>query len=113
MKTLAISDNTEFQAKFTLKDGKVNKIFSATFSAKRLSQDEIQAQLEACEYKYKAFLEADGLITDWQGQRLVLDEQGQPVPFSPEALSLFLSPSGVAKVVFDAYQKDCGAKEKN
>lgn len=99
--------------KFTLKDGKVNKPFNCTFTAKRLSQDEITAQLEAVEFKFKAFLQADELLTDWQGQRLVLDEQGQPVAFSPEALTIFLSPSGVAQVVFEAYQKECGAKAKN
>ena len=40
-------------------------------------------------------------------------ESGQPAPFSADALSLFLSPAGVAQVVYNAYVKDCAAKEKN
>lgn len=113
MPKLAISDHTEFLVKFTLKDGKVNKPFSATLSCKRLTNDEIQSIFSAVDNQYKAALETEGLITDWRDQRLVLDDHDQPAAFSPEALSLFLSANGVAKLVFDAYQKECGAKEKN
>lgn len=111
MRTLAIENTTEVSVKFTLKEGKVNKLFAFTFTATRLDQDEIQERLEDKERKVKAFMAE--IITDWQGQRLVLDDAGQPADFSPEALEMLLNVMGVAVICFNAYFKDCGAREKN
>jgi hypothetical protein len=113
MYQLAIEDTVEVPVKFTLKAGKVNKAFALTLTAKRLAQDEITERLTAVEFKFKEFMLTDGLITDWAGQRLVVDAGGEPAPFGPEALAIFLGAAGVAQVVFTAYQKECGAKEKN
>lgn len=110
---LVIADVVEFLVKFTLLDGKVNKTFSATLTAQRLSQSDITQRLEAGEFKYKDFMLSDGLVTDWAGQRLVLDEAGQPAPFGPDAFEVWLNVAGVAQRTFDAYSKACGAKEKN
>ena len=110
---LSIEDTVEVPVRFTLKAGKVNKTFALTLTAQRLDQDEITARLEAGEFKFKNFLQSEGLVTDWAGQRLVLDEAGQPAPFSAEAFALYLSAAGVAQVTFNAYQKECSAKEKN
>lgn len=114
MFTLAIDDVVEVPVKFTLKAGKVNKPFRCTLICKRLDQDEIAARFNEVEFKYKAFLETDGLVTGWADQNLVLDAStGAPAEFSPEALGVFLKTAGVAQAAFTAYQKESGAKEKN
>jgi len=113
MYKLAIDDVVEVPVKFTLKAGKVNKTFSFSLTATRLPQEEITNRLKEVEFKFKEFLESSGVITDWAGQRLVLDESGEPAQFSEEALSMLLGTQGVAQMVFNAYQKECGAKEKN
>lgn len=113
MLKLSIEDEVEVPVKFTLKEGKVNKTFAFTLFAKRLDQDEITARLEACELKFKQFLQSDGVIYGWEGQRLVVKEDGASAEFSEEAFSVMLSAPGVAQVCFQAYQKECAAKEKN
>lgn len=111
MRTLAIQNTVEVNAKFTLKEGRVSKPFAFTFTATRLEQDDITERLESKEKRIKDFM-AD-VMTDWQGQRLVLEENGEPSPFSTEALAMLLNVAGVASVCFNAYLKECGAKEKN
>lgn len=111
MYTLAIQNTAEVAVKFTLKDGSALKTFAFTFSADRLEQDEISARLEDKEKKVKDFMAE--VITGWSGQRLVLGSDGQPAEFKPESLAALLNVAGVAAVLFNAYLKDCGAKEKN
>ena len=53
------------------------------------------------------------VIKGWSGQRLVLEDNGEPAEFSQEALAMMLNVMGVGRILFDAYLKDCGAKEKN
>ncbi len=113
MLKLAIGNEVEVPVKFTLKEGKVNKNFAFTLFGKRLDQDEITARLDACDLKFKPFLQSEGLIYGWEGQRLVVGDDGTPAEFSEEALSVMLSAPGVAQVCFVAYQKECAAKEKN
>jgi hypothetical protein len=111
MRTLAIQNTVEVPVKFTLKEGKVNKLFAFTLIADRLEQDEITSRLEEKDRKVKDFMTE--VITDWSGQKLVLEEDGTPSPFGPEALAMVLNVAGVASVCFTAYFKECGAKEKN
>lgn len=111
--TLAIENVVEVPVKFTLKAGKVNKPFAFTLIATRLDQGEIAARLEEVESKFKPFMQTDGLITNWIGQRLVLGADGEPAQFSEEAFDAMLDAPGVAAMCFIAYQKECGAKEKN
>lgn len=110
---LAIDDKVEVPVKFTLKAGKVNKTFSFSLHCKRLMQEEITARLEACEFKFKPFLAGGEVVTGWEGQRLVLNADDTPAEFSEESLDALLSTPGVAQLCFSAYQKECGAKEKN
>lgn len=111
MRTLAIQNVVEVNVKFTLKDGRIHKPFAFSFTANRLDQDDITERLESKDKKIKDFM--GEVITDWQGQRLVLEENGEPSPFSPDALLMLLNVAGVASVCFNAYFKECGAKEKN
>lgn len=111
MRTLAIQNTVEVNVKFTLKEGRVSKPFAFTFMANRLEQDDITERLESKDKRIKDFM-AD-VMTDWQGQRLVLEDNGEPSPFGQEALGMLLNVAGVASVCFNAYLKECGAKEKN
>lgn len=111
MKTLSISNTSEISVKFTLKEGSVNKLFAFSFTAERLDQDEINERLEDKNKKVKDFMA--GVITGWSGQRLVLEDNGEPAEFSQEALAMMLNVMGVGGILFNAYLKDCGAKEKN
>lgn len=110
---IAVEDAVEVPVKFTLKAGKVNKAFAFTLTATRIPQDELQTKMKDAEYKFKEGLQSMGVITGWADQRLVLDASGQPAEFSEEALDAMLSVAGVARMVYDAYLKECGAKEKN
>ena len=111
MYKLAIDDTVDVPVKFTLKVKSVAKLFGFTLTCDRLTQDEISARLEDKENKVKDFMLE--VTTGWSGQRLVLDESGEPAAFSPEAMTALLNAPGVAMVCFNAYIKDCGAKEKN
>lgn len=111
--TLAIGNKLEVPVKFTLKDGKLNKNYAFTLSALRKTSEEITQAFNANEFKFKETLESLDVIEDWQGQNLVLGEDGKPAPFSAEAFAAMLGVMGVASVVYSCYQKECGAKEKN
>lgn len=42
------------------------------------------------------------LVIDWRGQRLVVDEDDQPAPYSTQAMELMLDVVGVGPVLTDA-----------
>ena len=111
MKTIAISDTANVPVKFTVKDGNVNKLFAFSFTAKKYSQDEVGESLDEKDRKIKDFMAE--VITGWSGQRLVLDDNGEPSAFDAEGLDMMLNVMGVANVMFGAYFKECAAKEKN
>ncbi len=108
MYTLAIDNVVEVPVKFTLKSGRVNKPFSATLIANRLSKEESESQAEGT--SIKDFLLAN--VTDWRDQNLVLVD-GKPADFSREAFEYMLSVGNVLPVVWSAYIRETGAKEKN
>lgn len=53
------------------------------------------------------------VVTGWDGQKLVLEDDGTPSPFSREALDDMLSIPGVAALISRAYVLEVTAKEKN
>lgn len=108
---LAVEDTVEVLVKFSVKSKGVLKTFAVTLEAKRLSQPDINERVADKEIKVADFLAE--VVTGWSGQRLVLDDQGQPAEFSAEALEAFLGVAGLAHLCFTAYFKECGAKEKN
>lgn len=111
--TIAVDNVVEVPVRFTLKAGKINKPFAFTLLAMRIAQDELVAKMKDAEFKFKEGLQSMGVITGWEGQRLVLGADGNPAVFDEEALDALLSVAGVAQVVYVAYLKECGAKEKN
>ena len=48
-----------------------------------------------------------------QGWKSVLDESGQPLPFSTDSLEQLLLKPGVARLAFAAYLREVEAREKN
>lgn len=52
-------------------------------------------------------------FTGWDGQKLVLNDDGTPAEFSTEALEAMFDIDGVALVIFNDYVKASAAKEKN
>lgn len=109
--TLAIQNTVDVPVKFTLKEGKVDRLFSFTLQCDRLDQEEIGTVLEENEHKVKAFMTK--VTKGWEGQRLVLTEGGEPADFSPEALAVMLSAAGVAMTCYNAYGLHCASKAKN
>lgn len=108
---LAIDNVVDVSVKFTIKVKGVAKLFAFNFTATRLDQDEISSRMDEKEKKTKDFM--SDLVTGWSGQRLVLTASDEPADFSPEALEMMLNAPGVATTFFNAYIRDCGAKEKN
>ncbi len=113
MYTLAVEDTVEVPVKFTMKAGKVDKLFKFTLTAIRISHDDIQEAMKAVEFKFREGLVSMDVLKGWEGQRLVLDDQGKPADFNADSLNMMLSAPGVAQVIYLAYMKECGAKEKN
>ena len=111
--TIAVDNVVEVPVKFTLKAGKVNKPFAFSLTATRIAQDDIVSKMKDAEFKFKEGLIAMGVITGWEGQRLVLNADGSPADFDEDALDALLGVAGVAQMVYLAYLKECGAKEKN
>jgi len=105
---LAVSNIIHVPVKFTLKEGALNKQFSFTLTGTRKTPEELEDQPEQT---IKEFLLEN--ITDWSGQRLVLTENGEPAPFGPEAFDYLLKQPGVLLIIWAAYQRECGGKEKN
>jgi hypothetical protein len=89
-------------------DGNVKKDFSFTFEARRESEEHIRKTYEADgEMKLSAFHAArcrEG-ITGWSDQRLVLNQDDKPAPFSPEGLDLVLSIPGASTVIYNAWME--------
>jgi adenine-specific DNA methylase len=104
----AVGNIVQFPVKLTLRDGLVDKVFIFTLTATRKTQEEIE---ETPELSVKDFLL--DVVSDWQGQRLVLQDNNEPAAYSREALDYMLKQPGVLVVVWTAYQKHTAGKEKN
>ena len=104
----AVGNIVQFPVKLSLRDGLVDKVFPLTLTATRKTQEEIE---ETPELSVKDFLL--DVVSDWQGQRLVLLDNNEPAAFSREALDYMLKQPGVLGVVWGAYQKHTASKEKN
>lgn len=111
--TIAVGNEVNVPIKFTLKEGKVNKVFSFSLDAVRREQDEIQAAMAENEYKFKEALLSLDCFTGWTGQRLILGPDGNAAEFSVSAFTAMLGIPAVAKVVYQAFVTEIGAKEKN
>ena len=108
MYAICIEDIVTVPVKFTMRERAVDKLFSFSLTAKRRTQEEIEEQPEL---SVKDFLLDN--ITDWSGQRLVITDNKEPAAFSREALEYMLKQPGLLGIVWAAYTRACGGKEKN
>lgn len=111
MFTLAVEDTFDFPLSVRINSGRTQRTFAMHLTADRLSvaewdasisgvdelDDESQEKIDAA----RAFLLRH--ITGWRGQQLVLDGDGKPAEFSPEALDAMLGLAGMPLLVYRAY----------
>jgi hypothetical protein len=107
---ITISNKVKFKVDGTIKDAEgVDQPFNFSLTCKRLDSEELT----------KRFADADGstllaflqeVTTDWAS---VNDDDGQPMPYSAEALSSLLRIPGLAMLVYTKYMTEIGAKAKN
>ncbi len=108
MFAISIEDTVTIPVKFTMRERAVDKLFSFTLTGKRKAQAEIE---ENPEISVKDYLLEN--ISDWSGQRLVITENKEPAPFSKDAFEFMLNQPNVLGIVWTAYIRACGGKEKN
>jgi hypothetical protein len=102
---LAIGDRFEYPVHLRVRDKSETKDFRFHLEARRMEAEEarqlISGEGDSAGLTVKEFLHQN--ITNWRGQRLVLDDQGTPAPFGVEAFDALLSVSGAAGVIYQGY----------
>ncbi|MEN9885770.1 MAG: hypothetical protein RL758_348 [Pseudomonadota bacterium] len=88
-------------------DGKMEK-FEFNLVCRRLGAAELKSALDDKERSVIDFVQS--LAEGWSG---VKDEDGNEIPFNQDALAQLLDVPGVARLAFDAYLVEQGAREKN
>jgi hypothetical protein len=91
-------------------DGR-NATFKFSLTCDRIDGDSLRKALASESLSVATFL--NDITKGWDGQRLVLEEDGSPSAFSPEAFADLLSIAGVPALCLAAYLKEVTAKEKN
>ena len=86
----------------------VARPFTCSLTCDRLTAEGIRERLEQKSRNTQDFMRE--VIRGW---RDVLGEDGNQVPFSPEACDQLLNIPGLANLAFAAYFEGCGAKAKN
>ena len=87
-----------------------DKPFDFTLLMDRLDQDEINKRQKSGEQVADFIV---SLTHGWEGQNLVLNEDGKPADFSEEALRALLSIAGMHVKCYQCYLVDVGVQEKN
>ncbi len=105
---MAVGNVVVVDVKLTMRDAAVDKLFKFKLTAIRKTQAEIE---KTPELSVKGFMLDN--VTDWEDQRLVLQENNEPAAFSREAFDFMLGQPGVLGCVWTSYQRDCASKEKN
>lgn len=108
---IAVSDTVPVLVKATIadKDGKlVNHKFTLTCERRDAAQ---MKEVVAGSFNAIDFMKE--VTTGWADQRLVLEDDGNPAAFEPDALDALLNIGGLAMVCFIAYGKDSAAQAKN
>lgn len=106
--TLAIADQIELPIKFSVNDGGTAKSFAFKLKAKRMTQAALRAVFKDADILTRDLLTEQ--IVGWSGQRLVLDDDGEPAEFSAGAFEALLSLVGMENLVYGAYLKAMGVE---
>jgi hypothetical protein len=104
---IKIENTVQVPVKFTMKEGETDKVIKFSFTAKRMPWKEINES----EKSVTEFLLDN--VTGWKDQSFVLMDDGEPAPFSADALRFMLDQIGLISVMWNAYLRECGGKEKN
>ena len=105
---LVLSALVKFSIKGEINDEKGNKQpVEFTLTCERHSADAWKEVFPEGEKLSKGFA---AITKDWSG---VLDEDGNPVPYSPEALDQLFALPGVPQLAYVAYVTESGVKAKN
>lgn len=109
---LAIDDviGVRVEGKTTTKDGS-DKPFKFVLTCVRKTAEEMKEAVSDKEETAFAFFEKNA--RDWQRQPFVLEEDGTPAAFSPDALRALLSISGMAALCWHSYVQQVQATAKN
>lgn len=113
---LSVSDTVRVPVTFDLANGNKVTKFKYVLLAQRLGEEEFQARIKngdgiATNEKIKVVMME--IMTGWEGQTLVLDEQDQPADFNAEALEVMFQTPKVLDIVTSSYLKEVGARAKN
>ena len=110
---LAIGNVFEFRVQAAIKDGRTEHKLDVHFTADRLTAQEgadlLGGRGDAAEATINDFLLEH--ISGWRGQKLVLEEDGQPAEFSRDALDVMLSVAGLGMAIYMAYLKALAAAD--
>lgn len=117
---LAVGEFIEFPVKLEFNDAGNARSFAFRLVAKRMPEalvnkhtDDMLSQVATSESrvdKTNALLLAH--VTDWRGQHLVLDDDGQPAPFNADAFAALLALPGAAVEISRAFNEANRAKGK-
>ncbi|MCV2423407.1 hypothetical protein LNV47_22725 [Paucibacter sp. DJ4R-1] len=111
---LVVGDRIEFDVKFSLNDGGVDKPFGMRLTARRQPLQDQERELHE-QVKVQEFLDGRGVtLTQWIGKAPMEDDQGQPAPASKDALdALYTQVGGMVHLVLAAYMQANGARGKS
>lgn len=108
-----ISATVAVKVKGTIKDTNGAPVpFKFTLTCSRLPASDLKNRINSGDFDMREVLKE--VTTDWQGQRLITDQETkQPAEFCPEAFEALLDIGGMAVVCFNAYANESSANEKN
>lgn len=111
MPKLVIDDSVKVPVKFDINNKGKAKSFNFNVICTRLDQDEINAILKDDDALIVDVLKR--IVTDWENQPLVVDDDNKSCEFSEESFAVMLKLQGIQKIMWVSYLKEVGAKVKN
>lgn len=111
MPKLIISDIVKVPVKFEVNDAGRKVTQSLMLVCDRLAQAEVDAIINDPAANWSDTLRR--VVTGWEGQRVVVEEDGAPSAFSAEALEVLMTIPGLSMLAVKAYAANVGATAKN
>lgn len=108
---LVVGNKVKVPVELNINDDGENRKFKFFLKCKRLDTNEMKDLSNDGELLMSDFMR--DVTEGWDGQKLVVDENGNPADFSDEAFDLMLRTPGAAVIFYGAYLRECTAKEKN
>lgn len=106
---IVIGNHAKFKVEGTIKDEKGADVpFSFHLKCRRLPADDIAAAIDAVDGNFVEFLVS--VVEDWDD---VKNAEKQPIPYAESELRELCKLPGLARLAFNAYVTNVGAKAKN